>query len=221
MNLRRHRTAPSLVSLLIACAVLLGVHQFLAWFARHEPRRPAPHLAGVFYRGFVPGVDVWTAPPLLRVDPEVRRNWPRDKFGFRLQIESGFTIDTFSGQVTKDMGQDPDTTITLVIDEGELDWIYELALASRFYEVTEPRPPYDARGFVYKDFELLHHNVVTLTVRFGDRERTLQWDSGLLVGQQYIEQWRRLWWVAEQMYHAVVFRPEYRALPKGRPYILL
>lgn len=221
MSYRRRKAVPSLVALFIGLAVLLGAHQLLAWFARNEPRRPPTRVAGVFYMGDVDGANVWEAPPLLRVDSDVRRNWPRDSFGFRLQREGGFTIDTFSGQVTKDQGHDPDTTIALVIDNKELDWIYELALASRFYEVPEPHPPYGARGLAGEESGIGRHSSVTLTVRFGERERTLQWDSGMRVGPKYIEHWRRLWWVAEQMYYAVVIRPEYRALPKGRPHMIL
>ena len=221
MNSRRRQTVPSLAALFIGLAVLLGANQFLAWHTRNEPRRPPTHIYGVFYLGDVDGVDQWSAPPRLRVDPDVRRDWPRASFGFRLQREGGFMIDTFSGQVTKDLGQDPDTTIALVIDERELDWIYELALASRFYEVPEPHPPYDARGLAGEQAGIGRHSSVTLTVRFGEREKTLQWDSGMRVGPKYIEHWRCLWWVAELMYDAVVFRPEYRALPEGRPYGIL
>lgn len=70
-------------------------------------RRPIRDIGSVFYAD-LSLLDDHEAPPLLRVDAGVRREWPR---------EGGFLIDTFAGLVTKDMGMDPDTTITLTVDE--------------------------------------------------------------------------------------------------------
>ena len=150
----------------------------------------------------------------FRVSRAERKQWPREGFSFRMRTGSGFEIDTFRNIATKDMGSRPDTTIALELLPNQMDEIYNYVMATRLYEISEPCPPY---GSNRKNNDPFMVGVIEVEIRIGNQIKSFVWDSRRIVGSSNASEWSRLLLVAEKMFEATRFHPEFRALPKPSP----
>ena len=98
-----------------------------------------------------------------------RRAESRAAFGFDFATGNGERIDSFSGLVTKDLVDDPDTTIALAFTPAELDSVRREVLASRLFDLPDLRAPAGC---------MLEPNTwLQLRVRDGARERLFHWEA--------------------------------------------
>ncbi len=135
-----------------------------------------------------------------------------EDFGFSLNLEHGFALDSFNGTVTKDMIAGPDTTIAFRLDEKTMQDLRDIYLRARLADLPEPAPPYGSEEWNHPD---LSHGVVRLHIRCGSSTKSFVWHSGRTVDDQFKEEWRPLWWFAETAMITAINSPEYRALPKA------
>lgn len=178
--------------------------------------QPRDREAGVIRYPDIETRDHWrdirdgVAPPELPRRVADQKRFPRATFGFVLEAGYGERIDTFNGVVTKDLVDDPDTTVELKLSDAELDTLYERALAIRLFDYPEPHPLIESMSGMQP------HGTMRLQVRAGTRDITLEWDTGRVPGGKTVDEWKRLYEWIRLARKIVANRPEYRSLPGAR-----
>ncbi len=157
-------------------------------------------------------------PSELAIRPGDFQKYPRQGFGFVLAQAGWDRIDTFSGTVTvnviaSDRAGTTDTTIALALTPTEMDTIYRAVIATRFFDLPEPHPPYTSLGKVSPSTEIL------LEVRAGTAVKRLQWSNGYTVFH-LSDDWKRLNRLVQMIGNMVYSRPECHALLRRRLPIL-
>jgi hypothetical protein len=142
-------------------------------------------------------------PQELPIRPIDYLRFPRVGFGFVLGDNTGFKIDTFRGTVTKDLVEDPDTTIALRLSPAEMDSIYQAMIAMRFFDL--PKPPLEFGGVPFF--------ITTFEAHAGLAVEHLEWST---LGRRPSDDWKRLDRLTRMIEAMVDRKPEWQALPKSR-----
>jgi len=140
-------------------------------------------------------------------DTSIRGESAREGFGFRLSDDRGNLIDTFTGEVVKDLISRSDTLIFLEPTDEELDAVYRKVLEIGFFDYPEPHPALEVQGAWEPSCE------VWLTVRADGAEKALTWSTGRFGAWETKEQWENLRDLVRLMECIVKGRPEYKSLP--------
>lgn len=151
-------------------------------------------------------------PPLLPVRPIDFMRYPRQGFGFHLETDRGFVVDSDSGIVTKDMVYDSDTTVRVAFTPGEVDRIYRKAIEVRFFDLPEPHPPYPYTGPLFST----SGTHVELSLRAGRVSKQIRYDTSGFFGSLISDDWKRIWLLERLIRDTVEAKSEYRSLPEPR-----
>jgi hypothetical protein len=183
----------------------------LNWYSERSAKPIRQYLKGAYHPelGFEHGL---VPPDTFKISWADKQACPVADFGFSITTERGFAVDTFAGTVTKDMVGQPDTTVTLRLDKKTMQALRDLYLRTGLSELPEPAPPYGSQE--WKD-RAHGPGIVDLEIRCGGTTKQFSWHTGHFVGDQHIDEWRRLWWFAGSAFLAAIYSPEYQALPKA------
>ena len=136
--------------------------------------------------------------------------YPISSFGFVLENWYGFRLDADRGTLTCKTITGRDTTIAFAFAPGELQRIYEKAIAIRLFEYPEPHPPRGDTLSVVAGAGIIH-----LTAHAGTSRIELRWKAGFPYSGSS-DEWKRLYELLRMIGEIVEARPEYRAIPKMR-----
>jgi hypothetical protein len=73
--------------------------------------------------------------------PGDRAAYLRESFSVRYQAQYGFMVDTRLGIAVQERMPEPDSTYTLMWTPSQIDTLYEAALASRMFSMSQPELP--------------------------------------------------------------------------------
>jgi hypothetical protein len=150
------------------------------------------------------------APPPLRIRDSDYRRYPRSEFSFSFERSHGFRIDMFRGTVEKDKRDGSWVVEPMQLSAAEMDRIYETVISIRLFDYPEPHPPLGSHRY-----DGHNSGTWTLTVGAGDTRKTFFWNSGEIPGDEYFDEWARLYHLTDVICEIVVQRPEYAKLPRN------
>src|SRR5262245_16464267 len=156
------------------------------------------------------GQEAKKPPRKLALRPDDYRKYPREGFGFAIEWDRGFNIDTLHGTLTKDLIENPDTTIAFELSPAEMGSIYEATIAMRFFDLPEPHPPFESHYW-----SIPYDDSVKVEVRSGSAVKHLAWSTRHVI-EHPSDDWKRLNRWLSMIGRMVERNPGDLALPMAR-----
>lgn len=142
-----------------------------------------------------------------------RTRSPRRGFGAILWSSTGHRVDTIRQTATKDLVNNPDTTISFHPSDRELDDLYARAIRDRLFELPEPHPA-STRRMIQPAFD------AGLELHAGEVRRRFEWDSNDVPLGSSLETWSRLYGFTKALDALATHQPAYQALPRPQGFYL-
>jgi hypothetical protein len=110
--------------------------------------------------------------------------------------------------VTQDRIVDPDSTFECVLAPAQIDTLYEMALAGRLFEMSQPEPMLPA-------WNTSDEHGGELTIRWDGEERTFRW-LALSPGYAWSDDLKRLNTLVIVLHRMAKTHPAFLAMPRLR-----
>lgn len=152
--------------------------------------------------------DLNSRPPAMLPERAAdRARYGRDSFSIAFRGTDGFAVDTVLGTATQDRIV-PDSTFACVLTPAQIDTLYEMALAGRFFEMHQPDPMLPA-------WYSAHEHGGELAVRWGGEQRVFRW-MALSTEFAWSDDLKRLNTLVGVLHRMVKTHPAFVAMPRLR-----
>ena len=137
---------------------------------------------------------------------------PKPHFDFLYSQGLGTRISTYDSTLTKDEVIDPDTTITFVLPQADVDSVYNRMMEIHFFDLQEPHPvwPIGCHGGFLPDTQ------IRLEATLGDKTKRLEWSTDRFPCILYATEgdWPKLRELERMILRILYRQPAFQALPE-------